>query len=347
MGTTTSLPQYPELDPKNFPKEEGEKVQLKDGRWLGYKEYGIRNGEHVILLFPGLPGSRLFYPGDPEHCKSRILVLERPGFGLSSPLPNRNLLDWAEDVSQFLDLLQIKKFSIIGYSAGGPWALACLYKMPERIIGSAIISSLSPTEAPNSNQGMPIIFKFAYWCAAHWHWMLRIAIHDVASHYLKNPVKTGRDEWKNYAKCDLDYYCSHPEIEKLFLANALENYSRHAEDNELQEYVCFVSPWGFQLGDIKCKNITIYHGTADQGTTICMGRYIHQQIEGSRNVFVEGKGHLLFFEVWNEVIANLQECANERKEETTKQKKKKTKDRKSKKEEKSSLEPSKEEKQDK
>ncbi len=82
--------------------------------------------------------------------------MERPGFGLSSPHPGRTFLTWADDVAEFADLLNIKKFSIIAYSAGGPFGISCLYKMPERIISAAIVGSVSPREAPNITKGKSV-----------------------------------------------------------------------------------------------------------------------------------------------------------------------------------------------
>src|SRR6266540_3906169 len=69
--STKELPEYPHLKISNFPKHEGETITLKDGRLLGFKEYKFQhitqhpitnglNKEHVILLIPGLPGTRFF-----------------------------------------------------------------------------------------------------------------------------------------------------------------------------------------------------------------------------------------------------------------------------------------------
>ena len=39
-----------------------QQVRLKDGRMLGYAEYGAPEGKPVFV-FPGTPGSRLDWPG--------------------------------------------------------------------------------------------------------------------------------------------------------------------------------------------------------------------------------------------------------------------------------------------
>ena len=81
------------------------------------------------MSFHGLPGCRLFSHPDVEKrlIKGvRLLVLERPGIGLSTPAPpSYGFLDWTKDVNEFIEaqLTKEQRVSIIGYSAGGPYAL--------------------------------------------------------------------------------------------------------------------------------------------------------------------------------------------------------------------------------
>ena len=108
-------------------------VRLADGRLLGFGEYGTRGGKPV-LLFHGSPGGRQFDTGPPAvDAGAWVFVLERPGVGLSDPKPGRRLLDWPADVVAFADAFKIERFSVVGFSAGGPYALACGYALPERV----------------------------------------------------------------------------------------------------------------------------------------------------------------------------------------------------------------------
>ena len=72
------------------------------------------------------PGCRLF--SHPKLLKNdirgvRIYILERPGFGLSTYNPHGSFLTFAEDVEEFLHIFNISYFSVLGYSAGCPFAL--------------------------------------------------------------------------------------------------------------------------------------------------------------------------------------------------------------------------------
>ncbi|KAJ1547820.1 hypothetical protein HK096_010885, partial [Nowakowskiella sp. JEL0078] len=118
------------------PSNSGSTITLADGRILGFCEYispldlPKKDKLPVILFFPGIPGSRLFShpevtnPPYSGNIGVRLFVLDRPGLGISSEKPGRTILDWADDVQEFVKALHIPRFSVLGYSAGGPYALA-------------------------------------------------------------------------------------------------------------------------------------------------------------------------------------------------------------------------------
>ncbi|MBI2785775.1 MAG: alpha/beta hydrolase [Legionella longbeachae] len=114
-------------------------LELKDGRQMGFAEYGNPDGQ-AIFYFHGLPGSRL----EAGHLHDvavannfRLIGLDRPGMGLSSYEPKRRTLSWVEDVEDFADSMGINKFSIIGHSGGAPFVAACAYTIPHRLNGAA------------------------------------------------------------------------------------------------------------------------------------------------------------------------------------------------------------------
>jgi len=64
-------------------------IRLKDGRLLGYAEYGDRQGRPVFF-FHGTPGSRRMRHPDDQMAKAarvRLITVDRPGYGTSDSLP--------------------------------------------------------------------------------------------------------------------------------------------------------------------------------------------------------------------------------------------------------------------
>ena len=51
----------------------------------------------------------------------RIIAPDRPGLGLSTRLPGRQIADWPNDVRELADALGIARFAVIGISGGGPY----------------------------------------------------------------------------------------------------------------------------------------------------------------------------------------------------------------------------------
>ena len=123
-----------------------ESIELPDGRKLAYSEYGDPAGIPVINSHGGLTSRR-----DIESCDEsarvagvRVISPDRPGIGHSDAKPGRVLLDWPNDVVALVDALGIERFAVLGWSAGGPYAAACAFALPERITAVALVASGIP-----------------------------------------------------------------------------------------------------------------------------------------------------------------------------------------------------------
>jgi pimeloyl-ACP methyl ester carboxylesterase len=99
------------------PEDDGKSsiFTLPNGRQLGYAEYGSPPGRPIILLH-GFGCSRY----DGAHFDevglevgARIIAIDRPGMGLSSPLPNWTVLGFAKDVEQLTDHLSLKEYCVM------------------------------------------------------------------------------------------------------------------------------------------------------------------------------------------------------------------------------------------
>lgn len=57
---------------------------------------------------------------------------------------DRTLLARTADVRALADRLELEKFSLLGWSMGGQYAMACAYALAERVHHTAIIASCLP-----------------------------------------------------------------------------------------------------------------------------------------------------------------------------------------------------------
>lgn len=100
---------------------------LSDGRTLAYTRSGPAGGLPVVAHH-GTPGSRLFIALLSEVAAStgvQLIVPDRPGYGHSSPPPRGwTWWNWQDDLTQLLAAESIDRAAILGFSGGGPFALA-------------------------------------------------------------------------------------------------------------------------------------------------------------------------------------------------------------------------------
>ncbi len=115
-----------------------------DGRKFGFAEWGNSKGKPVLLFVGG--SSRIIRPPI-DLPDLRLITVDRPGIGLSDFHPKRILLNLPDDILQLIDYLDIKQFAVVGMPQGGPSALACAYKIPNRLASATAVSSLAPLPA--------------------------------------------------------------------------------------------------------------------------------------------------------------------------------------------------------
>ena len=123
-----------------------QRIVLKDGRTLGFAEYGDPKGE-PFLEFHGCPSSRLEAGNYDEAGKKlgvRVIGIDRPGFGISTYVKGYRIVDWPADVTELAEALGLDRFPVAGISSGSPYALACARFIPERLKGCAVVSGVPP-----------------------------------------------------------------------------------------------------------------------------------------------------------------------------------------------------------
>ena len=145
-------------------KRTSQTITLEDGRTLGFAEYGSENGYPIFDLH-GLPGSRFegkLFETPAFEQNARIITVDRPGVGLSSPQLGRTTLDHAKGIQALVAHLKLKTFSIMGVSGGGPYALACAYAMPPSHLRSVALVAGCGTYKPDTCKDMMAVNKWMF-----------------------------------------------------------------------------------------------------------------------------------------------------------------------------------------
>src|SRR5262245_66321964 len=74
----------------------------------------------------------------------RYVAFSRPGYGSSTRRPGRSVADVVEDSRTVLEHVGATRALVIGWSGGGPHALACAALMADVVPAAATIASVAP-----------------------------------------------------------------------------------------------------------------------------------------------------------------------------------------------------------
>jgi pimeloyl-ACP methyl ester carboxylesterase len=279
-------------------------LTLKDSRTLAFAEYGAPHGQPVFF-FHGTPGSRFFRPPDEitTQLGVRLITTDRPGYGLSTFQSRRHVLDFPEDISQLAGHLGLQKFAVAGHSGGGPYVAACAYALPDRVSAAALLSAAGPVESPDATLGMSAINKAGFTFGRYLPWPLwRLLIWAIYHRKRDDPAAAIDRETGHRPTAD-DLQISRPEVRDACLNSGVEAY-RQGLRGFTWDARLLTNPWGFSLDKIKIP-VYLWHGTADDLTSLSMARYMADQIPNACLTVCENEAHLLLFLHWEEILTQL------------------------------------------
>ena len=264
-----------------------QQIKLKDGRLLGYAEYGAPEGK-PIFYFHGFPSSRLDWllsdsDDSAAELNTRIIAIDRPGYGLSDFKRGREILDWPDDVIELADALQVDRFAVLGFSGGGPYAAVCAFKISGRLTTTAIVCGMGPAEAPGVKRGAAWIFPGKPSVIRR----LVLKLFDLGVR--KNPdrvLSRSKEQLPEPDRLLLDQ----PELAKAYIGTIGESF-RSGIGGVRHEAALYTRPWRFRLQDITTE-IHLWHGELDLSVPISVGRYVADAIPNCNATFLKDEAHI-------------------------------------------------------
>jgi pimeloyl-ACP methyl ester carboxylesterase len=270
------------------PDRTSRQVKLTGGRTLAYADYGDPNGRPVFFFHGGndsrLAGALLDEAA--ARLGIRIIAPDRPGYGRSDFLPGRRFLDWPADVSQLAGALGIERFAVIGHSGGGPHVAALAVAMPERLAGTAMVSSAAPPGS--SNQGLHPMFRLINFAMARSGWLHRKLTEQTNKQLRDDPDRFFK-QWARASKADGLLFEGNPAARAMIQTEMVEAL-RQGIDHILLEHKLYKRPWGFDLANISSP-VQVWHGLDDAQAAPGWSRYLAQHIPHNETHFVPSEGH--------------------------------------------------------
>jgi len=288
-------------------------VAVREDRRLSFAEYGSPRGEALVWMH-GTPGARRQIPLPARRYAEkhglRIVGIDRPGIGSSSPYLYPDIFDWTRDLEMLLDALAIEDVRMIGLSGGGPYALAAGAALGDRVRAVGVLGGVAPTRGPDAPEGGPIqlAVRFAPVLAA-----ARVPL-GVA---LTSTIRVVRP----LAGPALDLYAAvqpagdkallgRPEFKAMFLDDLL-NGSRFQTSAPLNDLVLFTRDWGFTPAQVDSP-VVWWHGDDDHIIPFAHGAHVVERLPDAELRTIDGESHLGGLGIAEEVIGTLMEVSQRR-----------------------------------
>jgi pimeloyl-ACP methyl ester carboxylesterase len=279
-----------------------------DGRRLEVELAGPENGR-ALLFHCGTPSAgrvsaRLVEEG--ERRGLRHITYSRPGYGTSERNPGRTVADCVPDVSAIADALGVEQLFTVGWSGGGPHALACAALLGERVLAAATIASVAPRDAEGldwlAGMGEENLEEFA-------------AAEGGDAGRLQAYLETAREEIA---------LTSGPELSAA-LGDLVSQVDREALSGEFAEYVATSmqaglahGPWGWFDDDIACirrwgfalegisRPVSVWQGEQDRFVPFAHGKWLAAHVPCARAQLLDGHGHMsLVLDCYGDLLDDL------------------------------------------
>lgn len=274
------------------PRVEGT-VSVGDGRRLSFAEFGAPSGPTVVWMH-GTPGARRQVPIDVRRRAAaegiRVIGIDRPGAGSSTPHVYRDIAGFTDDLAQVADRLGVERFSVVGLSGGGPYALAAGARLADRVDVVGVLGGVAPTVGPDAiGGGLVAVGKVA----APFVQVVRLPLGRAISLGTRLIAPLGPQALDLYARLsppgDRDLL-RRPEFKSMFLDDLI-NGSRRQLSAPLSDVLLFSRHWGFELGEVTAP-VVWWHGDQDNIVPIAHGRHVVGRLPGAEFHLLEGDGHL-------------------------------------------------------
>jgi pimeloyl-ACP methyl ester carboxylesterase len=265
-----------------------------DGRQLEVLSTGPEDGL-VLLFHNGTPGGLVASTDMATAAAARGLrtvMYARPGYGGSTARPGRRIADAAADTATVLDGLGARQFVTVGWSGGGPHALACAALLPGQCLAAASLAGVAPAHAAGLD------------------WMAGMGPENVDEFTAAGQGETALTTFLEEAAAGLGQVTGQQVAEEMgglisaadravvtaefadYLAESFRIALRAGIAGWRDDDIAFVSDWGFPLEQAGAVPVAIWQGAEDRMVPFSHGAWLAGHIPGARAHLARGEGHL-------------------------------------------------------
>ena len=282
------------------------------GRVVGYYEFGVPTGRPVLALH-GTPASGAGFACAHAAAAARgvrLVAPDRPGVGYSDRAASpraRTVADSVPELFAFADALDLRSFGMLGYSGGGPYALAAAHADPSRVRAVALVASAGEIGTWATLRDYELTDRLLSWTAVHARPVARVALGISARAARRAPAVALRFAQADLAPVDRAVlarnFASPDAALRLFTQAFLRTGAGVVDD-----YAALARPWGFAVAKVAVP-VGCWHGTLDSLVPVRHSEELVARLPHARLVRWAGEGHLAIIERSGEVLDGLLELS--------------------------------------
>jgi pimeloyl-ACP methyl ester carboxylesterase len=269
-----------------------QQLPLPDGRNLDLIVSGPDDGLPLVFHH-GTPGAAVPARAMERaaHARGlRLVTTSRPGYGGSTRLPGRTVLDVVADTEAVLQHLGADRCVVGGWSGGGPHALACAARL-DAAAAVLVIAGVAPYEAEGldflAGMGEDNVVEFG----------AALEGEEPLRRYLEGERPALLDATPEGIIGALSSLL--PEVDRAVitdefgedLAAGIREAVRTGVDGWLDDDLAFTQPWGFGLDEIRVPT-AIWQGSEDLMVPFAHGRWLAAHLPSAAAHLEQGQGHL-------------------------------------------------------
>jgi pimeloyl-ACP methyl ester carboxylesterase len=287
-------------------------VRTAAGRQLEALVNGPPDGLTVVLQ-NGTPAGLMAAPAIAAAAAERglrLVLYARPGYETSTPVTGRRVADAAADLGAVLDALGAAEFVTVGWSGGGPHALACAALLPGRCLAAATMAGAAPHQAEGLNwwQGMGAEnleeFRAALAGPEALTSFLEPAAREMAS-LTGAVVMAGLGGLASAADTAAVTGDFADYLAASFRAAVAGGVAGWRDDD-----LAFVTDWGFTMADAGAgAPVAVWQGDQDLMVPWSHGQWLAAHIPGARAHLLPGEGHLTLVHMVGAILDDLLDLA--------------------------------------
>lgn len=278
-------------------------LKLTDGRFLEYFDNGI-SSTSAIVFHHGTPAHASLWSAWLDLAASkgiRALSYSRAGYGISDRNEGRTVFSNNGDIRELLDSFGIRDFISIGWSGGGPHALATTMMNGSKgaitlagvgEYGAAdlnFLAGMGPENEEEFGEALKGESEISAWMDKN-----AVAFKDVTDVEIREALGglIGDADKKALDGAVADEY-----------ATATRKGLAVSFDGWIDDDIAFVQPWGFALSGISVP-VLIWQGDQDLMVPHAHSYWLEKHIPTGKLHFVPGHGHISLIADYKDEIIN-------------------------------------------